>query len=277
MNNNLSENTLKLEKWCGENNYLGIDICNNKYIKDESFYKWIYRISGGNEKLSKIILERKFLPAGRILSNRGIDDKKVSLSNCYVMPQVEDSLESIFDIAYKMAKTYSRGGGCGVDLSLLAPRGAKISNAANSTSGAVSFMELYSAVTERISQAGRRGACMISLDCSHPDLEEFIDIKTDLNKVTYANISVKISDDFMLAVENGMEWILRYDRKETGEVIEKTVSASEIFNKLCENNWNYAEPGVLFWDTINEYNLLSNNPEFKYSGINPCKLICGAI
>lgn len=111
---------------------------------------------------------------------------------------------------------------------------------------------------------------MISLDCKHPDLEEFIDIKTDLNKVTKANISVKITDDFMNAVIDNQEYELEFIREETGERITKTVDAAKVFHKLCENNWNFAEPGMLFWDNISNYNLLSNNDEFEYAGTNPC-------
>lgn len=110
---------------------------------------------------------------------------------------------------------------------------------------------------------------MLSIDCNHPDLEEFIDIKTDLNRVTKANISVKITDDFMKAVENDDEWEL-YFKTEHDEEIRKKVKAKDIFLKLCENNWNYAEPGILYWDRINNYNVLSEDSEFKYDGVNPC-------
>lgn len=111
---------------------------------------------------------------------------------------------------------------------------------------------------------------MISISDTHPDLEKFITVKSDLNKVNYANISVRISDAFMKAVEEDKDWELKFERKETGEVISKTVKAKELFRKLCEQNWNYAEPGMLFWDRINNYNLLSNTKSFKYAGVNPC-------
>lgn len=110
---------------------------------------------------------------------------------------------------------------------------------------------------------------MLSIDCNHPDLEEFIDIKTDLNRVTKANISVKITDDFMKAVENDDEWEL-YFKTEHDEEIRKKVKAKNIFLKLCENNWNYAEPGILYWDRIENYNIVSEDSEFKYDGVNPC-------
>lgn len=190
--------------------------------------------------------------------------------NCYVMTPPEDSIESIFDCAKKLARTYSYGGGCGIDISKLAPRGAKVNNTAKETSGSVSFMDLYSLVTELIGQNGRRGALMLSIDCNHPDLEEFIDVKTDLNRVTKANISVKITNKFMEAVKNKEHFELEFTRKETGEIIKKTVDAYAIFEKLCKNNWDYAEPGMLFWDRIENWNLLSEDSEFKYAGVNPC-------
>ena len=111
---------------------------------------------------------------------------------------------------------------------------------------------------------------MISLDCHHPDLLDFIDIKAKSDSVTKANISVRVTDDFMQAVENDDEWIMSFTREETGETITKTAKARDIFSKLCLNNWNWAEPGILFWDRIEQYNLLENNPEFEYAGTNPC-------
>ena len=113
-------------------------------------------------------------------------------------------------------------GGCGIDISRLSPRGAKINNAAKETTGAVSFMELYSLVTNLIGQNGRRGALMISIDCSHPDVEEFIDLKTDLNKVTKANLSVRVSDEFMRAVKRNEPFRLHYIREATGEAVSYT-------------------------------------------------------
>lgn len=265
---------MTVQKWLGEDNKLGIDIWKKKYRKDanETFDMWLDRVSGGNNDVRQLIIEKKFLFGGRILSNRGLskDGRKASLSNCYVMSPPEDSIESIFDCAKKLARTYSYGGGCGIDISKLAPRGAKVNNTAKETSGSVSFMDLYSLVTELIGQNGRRGALMLSINCDHPDLEEFIDVKTDLNRVTKANISVKITDKFMEAVKNKEHFELEFTRKETGESIKKTVDAYKIFKKLCRNNWDYAEPGMLFWNRIERWNLLSKDDEFKYSGVNPC-------
>lgn len=260
-----------VEEWLGKDNQLGIDIWNKKYRRNnETFDEWLDRVSGKDSEVRQLIIDKKFLPAGRILSNKGIDDEKCSLSNCYVITPPKDNIESIYETCSKLARTYSYGGGCGIDISNLAPEGAKVHNQAKATSGAVSFMDTFSQVTEQIGQNGRRGALMISISDTHPDLEKFITIKSDLNKVNYANISVKISDAFMKAVEEDKDWELKFERKETGEVISKTVKAKELFRKLCEQNWNYAEPGMLFWDRINNYNLLSNTKSFKYAGVNPC-------
>lgn len=260
-----------VEQWLGKDNKLGIDIWLRKYRKgEESFDQWLDRVSNNNIDVRQAILDKKFIPGGRILSNRGIKNTRVTYSNCYVVTPPEDSLESIYESRTKLARTYSYGGGCGIDISNLAPAGAKVHNQAEKTSGAVSFMEGYSMTTEEIGQNGRRGALMISLDCHHPDLMDFIDIKTKEGKVTKANISVRVTDDFMHAVENDEDWVMSFTRKETGDTITKVEKARVIFDKLCENNWNWAEPGILFWDNICNYNLLSNNKDFKYAGTNPC-------
>lgn len=260
-----------VEQWLGKDNTLGIDIWNRKYRKgEETFDQWLDRVSNNNSDVRQAIIDKKFIPGGRILSNRGIKNTRVTYSNCYVVTPPEDSLESIYESRTKLARTYSYGGGCGIDISNLAPAGAKVHNQAEKTSGAVSFMEGYSMTTEEIGQNGRRGALMISLDCHHPDLMDFIDIKTKEGKVTKANISVRVTDDFMRAVENDEDWVMSFTRKETGDTITKVEKARVIFDKLCENNWNWAEPGILFWDNICNYNLLSNNKDFKYAGTNPC-------
>lgn len=262
---------MTVAQWLGEDNKLGIDIWERKYRKNnESFDEWLDRVSGGNKRVKNAIIDKKFIPGGRILSNRGIKDTRVTYSNCYVVAPPEDSIESIYESRKKLARTYSYGGGCGIDLSKLAPNGAKVHNQAEKTSGAVSFMQGYSQTTEEIGQNGRRGALMISLDCHHPDLLDFIDIKTKDGSVTKANISVRVTNDFMQAVEDDTDWVMFFTREETGETITKTARARDIFDKLCENNWNWAEPGILFWNNIEEYNLLSNNPDFEYAGTNPC-------
>ena len=264
---------LQVESWLGKDNQIGVDIWERKYRYDhENLEQWFDRVSGDNKEVRQLIKDKKFLFAGRILANRGLykDGRKVTYSNCYVIPPPEDSLESIFDCAKSLARTFSYGGGCGIDISKLSPRGAHINNAAKETSGAVSFMDLYSLTTELIGQNGRRGALMISISCDHPDIEEFITIKSDLNKITKANLSIRVTDKFMQAVDYDTTYTLSYVREETGEKIERKIRAKELFDKFCYMNWDYAEPAFLFWDRINSYNLLSEDDAFEYAGTNPC-------
>ena len=261
---------LRNSKW--EMDELQKSIWSNKYqYNNESFNEWIDRVSGGNKKIAKLIREKKFLFAGRILANRGLSQHgiKVTYSNCYVLSQPQDNLESIFDTAKHIARTFSYGGGVGVDISNLRPKGAMVHNSSKSTTGAVSFMDLYSMTTGLIGQRGRRGALMISMDINHPDVEEFIDVKTDLEKVTKANISVRVNDEFMKAVLNKSKYECTFI-VETGEKIVKEVDAYKLFMKLIVNNWDFAEPGILFWDNIENNHLLSEDAEFKYAGVNPC-------
>ena len=235
---------MRIEEWLGNENSLGIDIWNKKYkFENETFDEWLDRVSNGDKDIAQLIKEKKFLFAGRILANRGLDKfgKKITYSNCYVLPPVEDSIESIYKTCSDLARTYSYSGGCGIDISRMRARGMKVNNASNTTTGAVSFMDTFSQVTGTIGQNGRRGALMISIDCSHPDLEEFIGIKNDLSRVTKANISVRVSNDFMKAVEEDRDWNL-YFKTEHGEEMTKIVKAKDVFRILSKNNWSMAEP-----------------------------------
>ena len=278
---------MEINKWLNGNK-LSLDIWNKKYRNgDESFEEFLDRICVGQENIKEIVRSKKFIFGGRILANRGIKGKKGSLSNCYVLPAPEDNLESILECAKQMARTFSYGGGVGIDLSNLRPRGATTHNAAKESTGPVSFMDLYSQVTQTISQNGRRGATMISLSVNHPDIEEFIDCKTDLERVKYANISVRVNDDFMEAVENKSDtYMLTWpcnkcedvdingwkenELHEVNGIYYKLINPVKLFRKLAENNWNYAEPGILYWNHIEGYNMLDNIEEFKYAGVNPC-------
>jgi ribonucleoside-diphosphate reductase alpha chain len=260
-----------IKKW--EMDELQSTIWSSKYqYNNESFDEWVKRVSGGNKKIGKLIKEKKFLFAGRILANRGLPKYGVNVtySNCYVLEPPKDNLESIFDTAKYLARTFSYGGGVGIDISNLRPNGAKVNNSAKTTTGAVSFMDLYSMSTGLIGQRGRRGALMISMDVSHPDIEEFIDVKTDLEKVTKANISIRINDEFMKAVKNNKDYRCIFKVESTNEEIVKIVNARKLFMKLVKNNWDFAEPGILFWDNIENNHLLSEDKEFKFAGVNPC-------
>lgn len=262
---------MKLKEWLPQE--LSQDIFNKKYrFKDESLEVWFDRVSGYDEQVKEIIKQKKFIFGGRILANRGLQKygRKGTYSNCYVLPAPQDNLESIFDTAKEMAKTFSFGGGVGIDISNLSPKGAKINNAARETTGSVSFMDLYSLTTELIGQHGRRGATMISIDVSHPDILDFIEVKNDPTKVTKANISIRISDEFMMKVLTNEMFELKFERDETKEVITKKVKARELLKLISESNWKMGEPGVLFWDNITKNNLFSEDENIEYAGVNPC-------
>lgn len=262
-----------LEQWLGEDNTLGQDIFNKKYCyENESFEEWLDRVSGGDKTVSDMIRDKEFIFGGRILANRGLHKhgKKITYSNCFVVAKPEDNIESIFETAKKLARTYSYGGGCGVDISNLRPKGSSVNNAAQKTTGAVSFMDLFNLTTEIIGQKGRRGALMISLDVTHPELEDFIKVKSDLSKIQKANISIRMNKEFMEAVKNGTEFKTEFIVKDTGEVISEVVDARKVFKTLAKCNWDMGEPGILFWDNICKWNLLSEDRTFEYAGTNPC-------
>lgn len=257
------------KEWLSENQ-LSLDIWHKKYqVNGETFEEWLDRVSGGNKDVRELIKDKKFIFGGRILASRGVTGRRVTYSNCYVITPPEDNIESIFNTAAKLARTYSYGGGCGIDISNLRPKGAIVHNAAKSTSGAVSFMDLYSQVTGLIGQAGRRGALMISISCKHPDIEEFINLKTEQGVCEKANISIRVSDDFMEAAIHDEDWITEFTSEETG-TITKTFKARDLLKLLAKRNWEWAEPGMLYWDRITGYNMLNNDERFSYAGVNPC-------
>lgn len=260
----------KAFRWLNESE-LSYDIWSKKYrVNNESFDEWLDRVSGKDPSVKKLIEEKKFLFGGRILAQRGVMTAKTSLSNCYVLPAPTDNIESIWDCAKQMARTYSYGGGCGTDLGKLAPRGASVNNAAKTTSGAVSFMDLFSITTGLIGQQGRRGALMLTMPITHPDIEEFVDIKKDLDRITKANISIRFNDNFFEAVKQNKDFTTSFTREATGEKIEKKINAKKFFEHFAHNAWDMAEPGALFWDRIQNYNLCSDIPEYRLESTNPC-------
>lgn len=264
---------MEIRDYVGQDYDLGVDIWEKKYrFNGETFEEFLDRITNGNEEVKQRIKEKKFTYAGRILANRGLHKHgiKVTYSNCFVSDRPKDSLESIYEVDYQLARTLSYGGGFGIDVSNISPNGAVIRNAAKTTSGAISFMEQYAHTTARISQAGRRGALMLSLDVNHPDIEDFITVKGDLDKIVSANISIRLDSEFMNKVINDLPHVLRFEREETGEVIEKTVSAKQLFWRLAKMNWRTAEPGILFWDNVNHWTLLKDSKDFEFAGVNPC-------
>ncbi|HUI00654.1 MAG TPA: adenosylcobalamin-dependent ribonucleoside-diphosphate reductase [Nitrososphaerales archaeon] len=218
------------------------------------------------DKFYWLLDEFKFVPGGRIMFGAG-QPRRSTLLNCYFFKIREDSIEGIFDWCKEAARTYSFGGGVGTDISLLRPRGTPVNNSAIVSSGSVSFMELLSTTTGTIGQAGRRGALMITIRVDHPDIFDFINVKKDLRKVNYANISVKVTDEFMQAVEKDADFTLRFKNEKVS--MERTVRAREVWNALVKAAWQSDEPGLIFWDTIKRDSTTEYNG-MAVEGVNPC-------
>ncbi|MGB5321511.1 adenosylcobalamin-dependent ribonucleoside-diphosphate reductase [Lutimonas sp.] len=213
------------------------------------------------------------IPQGSVMFGLGNHEIIASLSNCVVIPPVYDSYGGIFYTDQQMAQLFKRRCGVGVDLSELRPKDAKVSNAAVTTTGAVSFMNRFSATTREVAQNGRRGALMLTMDIAHPDIEEFITIKQDLTKVTGANISVRLSDEFMRAVENKDTFTLRWPIDSKDPKYTKEVDAQQLWRTIIKSAHNTAEPGLIFWDRQHHYSTSSLYPGFKNSSTNPCSEI----
>ena len=215
--------------------------------------------------------EASFCPAGRALYAAGSKGKfKVSLSNCYILPSPKDDLESIFKSNYEIARIFSYGGGIGINISGLRPKGSEVRNVARTSTGAVSFMKIFNVTGEVISQNGRRGAMMVGLNCDHPDIYEFLHIKQNEEKLSSMNISILFTDEFMAAVKNDTDYTLRYHVESTGENIERVIRARDFFMEFCETQWDWGDPGALFSDRLNDYHLLAGYPEYKIEITNPC-------
>ena len=204
-----------------------------------------------------------FLPAGRILAGAG-SSRAVTLFNCFVMGQIEDDLTSIFDNVKQAALTMQQGGGIGHDFSTLRPKGAPVKSIGADASGPVSFMDVWDAMCRTIMSAGaRRGAMMATLRCDHPDIEAFIDAKADPAKLRNFNLSVLVTDAFVKAVRADAPWDLVFDGR-----VYRTVSARALWDRLMRATYDYAEPGVVFIDRINEANNLAYCEHI--SATNPC-------
>lgn len=249
-----------------------------KYAKDdkETPTEFCHRVASIcsediRDRVENLLASGIFFFGGRTLYLAGRKDEvNAAGSNCYVIPIKHDTIESIYDANKHMARIFSKGGGVGTDISVLRPRGAKVNNAAKSSTGAVSFLDLFNETGEVISQHGRRGATLVSIDCSHPDVEELLDLKMKGDKLKSMNVSIKFDDEFMEAVDCDKDYKLHFDVESTGEHIEKTIRARDFFKKFCECQWNWGDPGALFIDRFNEYNLLSGYEDFHLLTTNPC-------
>jgi ribonucleoside-diphosphate reductase alpha chain len=214
-----------------------------------------------------LLFDFKFVPGGRVMHGAGRDEakRKPTLSNCYVIPIEEDSLEGIYRCISESAMVYRTGGGVGTDLSSLRPEGASVNATIDHSPGATAFMNLFSESTNTVSQAGRRGALMLTIRVDHPDVEKFITIKNDATrqKVKHANISVLLTHEFMNAVMHDLDFELRWNGKAY-----RKVKAKELWFKIIKNAHASAEPGIIFWDTMRDYhNVEYANP---LTSTNPC-------
>jgi ribonucleoside-diphosphate reductase alpha chain len=205
----------------------------------------------------------KFLPAGRILAGAGTG-RNVTLFNCFVMGTIEDSMDGIFAALREAALTLQQGGGIGYDFSTLRPKGAAVAGVGADASGPVSFMDVWDAMCRTIMSAGsRRGAMMATLRVDHPDIEEFIAAKRTPGRLSNFNLSVLVSDAFMAAVKADADWGLRF-----GDKTHRTVRAKALWDTIMRSTYDYAEPGVIFIDRINQENNLGYCETI--AATNPC-------
>lgn len=233
---------------------------------------------GGPRALTKKKIQEYFdnfkyiVPQGSPMMGIGNNYVNVSLSNCVVVESPSDNISSILNAGRDLANLFKRRCGVGLDLSELRPDGTPVNNSAGTTTGAWSFADFYSYVCRMIGQNGRRGALMITMDVRHPDIEEFVTMKRDLTKVTGANVSVKISDSFMNAVQSGETFTLKFPVDSDTPTHTKEINAKDLWDLIVESATSTAEPGILMWD-----NIINNLPAHSYADegfaticTNPC-------
>ena len=217
---------------------------------------------------------RYIIPQGSPMSGIGNDFQVVSLSNCFVIGNSgnSDSYGGIMKIDQEQVQLMKRRGGVGHDLSHIRPGGSPVKNSALTSTGIVPFMERYSNTTREVAQGGRRGALMLSISIKHPDSEKFIDAKLEQGKITGANVSVKITDEFMRCAMEGKPFVQQYPIDSDNPMVRKEIDATALWNKIIANAWSSAEPGVLFWDTIIRESVPDCYADCGYRTVstNPC-------
>jgi ribonucleoside-diphosphate reductase alpha chain len=240
---------------------------------EESFYR---KNRKGNplsfEEIYELFKDFKYIvPQGSPMFGIGNEYVNASLSNCVVVKPPEDSISSIMESGKELANLFKNRCGVGIDISSLRPENSSVNNAAKTTTGAWSFADFYSYVCRMIGQNGRRGALMISMDVRHPDIEKFVTMKHDLTKVTGANVSVKITDEFMRAVEEDKLFSLEFPVGANGEAkIKKDINARQLWKSIVSSATKTAEPGLLMWDNITRRLPANEYEEFKTICVNPC-------
>jgi ribonucleoside-diphosphate reductase alpha chain len=227
------------------------------------------------DEIFNVLKDFKYIvPQGGPMTGIGNEFQIASLSNCFVVGNEgnSDSYGGILKIDQEQVQLMKRRGGVGHDLSHIRPKGSPVKNSALTSTGIVPFMERYSNSTREVAQDGRRGALMLSVSIKHPDSESFIDAKLEQGKVTGANVSVKIEDDFMNAVENGTDYIQQYPIHSDKPIYKKVIDATQLWKKIVKNAWQSAEPGVLFWDTIIRESVPDCYADLGYRTVstNPC-------
>lgn len=276
----------------------------DKYVKQEKDIDWSNLSEYGKDRerltydrIYSLFKDFKYIiPQGSVMSQLGVESIG-SLSNCFVIGQPEDSYGGIMMKDEEMVQLMKRRGGVGIDISTLRPEGTETTNAAKTSTGAVTFMHRFSNTTREVAQNGRRGALMISMDINHPDIMEFIKIKRDLSQVTGANISIKINNEFMKAVENDEDYILRFpcdstinfntDELEYNKLLPlwsckdkseqigyiKRIKAKEYWDEIIKSAHGVAEPGLMFWDNMVDYSPDGAYDQFRQVTTNPCSEI----
>lgn len=210
------------------------------------------------------------VPQGSPMAGIGNPWQNMSISNCFVIDSPYDSYAGILKADQEEAQIMKRRGGVGFDISTIRPSGMPTANAAKTTDGISVFMERFSNTCREVAQGGRRGALMLSISVHHPDIETFVTIKRDLTKVTGANISIRLTDEFMEAVKSGSEFELRFPVDSDNPSVTSKVSAVELWDKIIDAAYESAEPGLLFWDTVERRGPADIYPEYKSTSTNPC-------
>lgn len=227
------------------------------------------------EEIFEVLKDFRYIvPQGGPMTGIGNDYQIASLSNCFVIGNdgPSDSYGGVMKIDQEQVQLMKRRGGVGHDLSHIRPKGSPVKNSALTSTGIVPFMERYSNSTREVAQDGRRGALMLSVSINHPDSESFIDAKMTEGKVTGANVSVKIDDEFMRAVIEGEEYVQKYPVYSADPKYKKEINAGQLWNKIVHNAWKSAEPGILFWDTIIRESVPDCYADLGYRTVstNPC-------
>ncbi len=229
----------------------------------------------GEEEIYQLLKDFRYIvPQGSPMSGIGNNFQIVSLSNCFVIGNSgnSDSYGGIMKIDQEQVQLMKRRGGVGHDLSHIRPGGSPVKNSALTSTGIVPFMQRYSNTTREVAQGGRRGALMLSISIKHPDAEHFIDAKLEQGKITGANVSVKITDEFMECVRSGKPFVQQYPIDSPNPSYTKEIDARALWNKIIANAWSSAEPGVLYWDTIIRESVPDCYADFGYRTVstNPC-------